>query len=82
MPTPRPDATITLADGTTAGLRYDFNAFADIESETGKPFHELLGAGFGLSEIRLLVYAGTGGRFASAREAGKNRWQIGWHVAC
>lgn len=57
-----PAGAITLKNfvGKDRYLRYDLNAFADIERETGKSLQEFLGDGksVGIDALRLLLWAG------------------------
>lgn len=61
---------IEMADGRRITLRYDANALADVEEALGRPVSSVTEGEMGIRELRALVWAGSGGAYASLQEAG------------
>lgn len=61
---------IQMADGRRITLRYDANALASVEDVLGRPITAITEAAMGLRELRALVWAGSGGAYATVQEAG------------
>ena len=51
-------ARVTLADGESYRLRYDFNAICEYEGATGRSIANLTDGAFGARDIRALLWAG------------------------